>query len=170
MMVVPAVTDENMSVPGSFQDRRGFAGNGGFVDIGHALDHVAIRRHHVVFLDADEIALVQLRSRDPLGAAVLDHADTDQVGSGLPERGGFRLAAALGKSFRIIGKPDGQRQHPGNDAVIDAARRRTGPNKSGSKVRASVISVPSQTTNMTGLRILHPRIEFAERVPRSLVG
>ena len=38
---------------------------------------------------------------------------------------------------------------------------------SGSTVRDAVTSVPSQTTNITGLRIA-PRIEFLERIDQRL--
>ena len=59
---VPAVTDENISVPGFFQNWRGFARDGGFVDVGDSLDDRAVRREDIVPFDANHIAYAQLRS------------------------------------------------------------------------------------------------------------
>ena len=94
------------------QDRRRFAGDGGFVDVSYPLDDIAIRRHNVVLLHPDKIALMEFGGRHLLGAAILEQTHADKVGSGLPQRRGFCLAAPFGKSLRIIGKPNSQRRAP----------------------------------------------------------
>ncbi len=47
-------------------DRRGFAGDGGFIHAGDAFDHLAIGRDDVAGFADHQVALLQLRARGPV--------------------------------------------------------------------------------------------------------
>ena len=85
----------------------------------------------------------------------------------MPQRGGFRLAAALGESFRVIGEPDGQRQHHGDDAVIKArgAGRTEQIRLDGQRQRHQRADPDDEHDRIADL---HPRIEFEERILQCL--
>jgi hypothetical protein len=102
--------------------RRGFAGDGALVDRGHALDHLAVQRDHVVRLDQHHVAAAQLGrlQRQPLAAVMrLDHLLGPGVLAQAAQRGGLCLAAALGQGLGEVGEehgepqPDRDRQHEG---------------------------------------------------------
>ena len=61
-----AAGDGRAVAAGFADDRRGFAGDRGFVDRGDAFDHLAVARDQVARLDQHEIALLQRRRRDRL--------------------------------------------------------------------------------------------------------
>ncbi len=102
------------------EHRRGFAGDGGLVDVGDALDDVAVGRDDAVLLHPDEVALAQVRRRNGLDAPAGEHAVGAQVGAGLAQRGGLRLAAAFGQRLGVVGEPDGQHEDDRHHAVVEA--------------------------------------------------
>ena len=68
--VVPPVTDERMSVPGSLRTGRRLAGDDGLVDVGDALDDVAVAGDRLALADDDDVAGPQLAGPDVLERAV----------------------------------------------------------------------------------------------------
>ncbi len=104
--------------------RRGFTGDGAFVDAGDAFDNFAIRRDQLAGFDQDKIAAAQvgrrggfeqravLRIRQQLG---------HRVGSGAAQAFGSRAAAAFGDRFREGGEQHCQPQPEG-----DSERERGG--------------------------------------------
>jgi hypothetical protein len=100
--------------------RRRFAGDGAFVDRGHAFDHLAVGRDHVAGLDQHHVALAQRRRRQPapcLGGWLGGHALLQAA-----QRGRLRLAAALGQRFGEVGEQHGEPQ-PHGDGGDEAERR-----------------------------------------------
>ena len=75
-----------------------------------------------------------------------------QLHLGPPQRRGLRLAPPFRERLGKIRKPDGQQQNDRHQAVVGRGRV-GGSEQTGIKVRAAVTSAPSQTTNITGLRI-----------------
>jgi hypothetical protein len=113
-----------MSVPGFLQYRRRLARDRRFIDIGDTLDDLAIRRHHVVLVDAHDIADPQLGRRDRLLASVIAHANADEVRAGPAQGLRLRLAATLSQSLGVVCKPDRQGQNDCHNAVIEVRRIR----------------------------------------------
>ena len=86
-------------------DRRGFAGNGGFVHRGNAFDHVAVRRDEIARLDEDDVAGLQLYGRHLRELAVVARIGEllgDHIGLGRAKACGLRFAAPLGHGFREV--------------------------------------------------------------------
>ena len=76
----------------------------------------------------------------------------ERLGAGLAERVGLRLAPALGDRLGEVGEQHGEPEpgrHQPHEQVVDARRR------SRSRKNRSVVStLPTSTTNITGLRII----------------
>ena len=86
-------------------NRRGFAGDRGFVHRGHAFDDVAIGWDQVARLDKDDVALFQLDRRDRRDLVMVARIGKllgDHIRLGRPQARGLRLAAALGHRFREV--------------------------------------------------------------------
>ena len=108
-----AAGDRGAVAAGFADHRRGFAGDGGFVDRGHALDHLAVGGNDVAGLDQHDIADLQARSPAPAeSSAVVGPVSSLAWVSVrcLAQRVGLRLAAALGDGFGEIGEQHGEPQ------------------------------------------------------------
>ena len=117
---VPPVTAER-SPPDSADDRGRLAGDGGLVDRGDALDHLAVGGDDVAGLDQHDVADLQAGARDEL--VVLRVGRAQQLGLRLralaPQRVGLGLAAALGDGFGEVGEQHGEPQ-PQDDLECEA--------------------------------------------------
>ncbi len=107
---------------GFADDRRGFAGNGGFVDRGDALDHVAVAGDDVAGLAYHKIAGLQVFGRYPLiDLVVVRHQNAlgARLGAGLAQGVGLRPPAPFRHRFGEIRKQHGEPQ-PQNDLEGEA--------------------------------------------------
>ena len=98
------------AVAAGFADHgRGFAGDGGFVDGGDALDHLAVGGDVVAGLDQHDVADLQAGAGDEaIGLAQSLQQLGLALGAGLLQRFGLRLAAAFGDGFGEIGEQHGE--------------------------------------------------------------
>jgi hypothetical protein len=90
-----------------------FAGDGAFVDRGHAFDDFAVDGDHVACFDQDDVAFAQVTGgdRQPGGAVfrvaqLLGHRRLLEVA----QRGRLGLAAAFGQRFGKVGEQDREPQ------------------------------------------------------------
>ena len=106
--------------------RRRFAGDRRFVDRGHAVDDLAVGRDQVAGLDQDEIAGLEGQCRDLAPVAVLGrgHELGLGLGAGAPQRGGLRLAAALGHGLGQVGEQQRDPQPARRSGPRSRCRRR----------------------------------------------
>ena len=148
-----AAGDRRAVAAGFADDRRGLAGDGGFVDRGDALDDLAVGGDQVAGLDEDEVADAQARLDTAPSLAVrrpAASASRRRLGLGGAERVGPRLAAALGHRLGEVGEEDGEPE-PGRDLADEARRRRRRWRGRGRRARSSERATTS-VTNITGLR------------------
>jgi hypothetical protein len=88
-------------------DRRGFAGDGGFVDRRDALDDLAVGGNQIARRANDEVADLQLAAGNRHFAAV-DQLAGGGLGAHFAQLVGMRLAAALGHRFGEVGEKAGE--------------------------------------------------------------
>ena len=93
-------------------DGRGFAGDGGFIDRGHAFDHIAVAGDHVPRLDQHQIALLEIEGGDhlelPRGRSGAGEALGLGLGAGPAQILGLGLAPPLGHRLGEIGEDHGE--------------------------------------------------------------
>ena len=117
-----AAGDGRAVAAGFANDRRRFAGDRGFVDRSHALDHLAVGRNDVAGFTSTMLST--LSSVDGNQSIVLRIARAgNQLGLRLgalpPQRFGLSLAAPFGDRFREIGEQNREPQ-PQNDLKFEA--------------------------------------------------
>ena len=122
MTCVPPVTLEPDVGARLLEHRRRLAGDGRLVDVGDALDHLAVAGDDVVGLDQHDVALAQLRRADDLGssrraASSFGRASRLRVRA---QRVGLRLAARLGHRLGEVGEEHGEPE-PERDLAGEAA-------------------------------------------------
>jgi hypothetical protein len=122
----PGAASHGREVAARFADDWGrLAGDGGFVDRSHALDHLTIGGDGVAGLDQDDVALAQIGggARRP-GYVVL--GSLEFLGLGLPlqaaQAGGLGLAAALGQGLGEVGEQH-REPEPERNGEDEAGRR-----------------------------------------------
>ena len=117
-MVVPAVTDENMSVPGSRSTG---------ADSPVIADSLTNATPSITSPSAGMMSAFSTRTTSPLRNAVagtlLDsavgpHAPGSKLDLGPTQERRLRLAATFGERFRQVCEPDGQEQNEREHAVI----------------------------------------------------
>ena len=115
------------------------------------VDHGAVAGDHLTGLDDDDVAALQLRSGD-LAAA---RQPRGRLGAHRPQRRRLGAAAALGERLGEVGEDDRQPQ-PDGDREREPGRLVTAAQRLAAEELIShaivVISAPTSTTNMTGLR------------------
>ena len=160
-----AAGDRAAVAAGLADDRRRLAGDRRLVDGGDALDHGAVAGDHLAGLDDHDVAALQLRTRRPRAPSA---SRAVGLGAHRPQRRGLRAAAALGQRLGEVGEHDGQPQ-PDRDREREPARarrrRQRWPPKSWISQAIVVISAPTSTTNMTGLRTCTRGSSFLNEAP-----
>ena len=98
--------------------RRRLAGDRRLVDVGDALDHLAVARDQLAGRDHDDVAAAQ-RGSGPPRSTRRPPAARDRLGARLAQRVGLRLAAALGHRLGEVREqhrePEPDRDEPGED-------------------------------------------------------
>ena len=102
------------AVAAGFADhRRGFAGNGGLVDRGDALDHFAVAGNDVAGLAYHQIASLQVFGRHAfIDLVIVRHQDAlgARLGAGFAQTIGLRLAAPFRHRFGEVREQHGEPQ------------------------------------------------------------
>ena len=141
--------------------RRGFAGDGRFVDAGDALDDLAVAGNHLPGFDADDVARAKAAGIDGLALAAGQHANGRGLGLRLAQRRRLRLAAPFGHRLGEVGEQDGEpepeRDLPGEQRVARAAGQLLDPDDR----RDQAADLDDEHH---GILELNPRIELAERI------
>ena len=151
----PGAAGDRRAVAARLPDHRGrLAGDGRLVDRGDALDDLAVargssRRPTTTTTSSTWSSDAGDRPRSPVGRAAVGH----RLGAGLAQGVGLGLAPALGHGLGEVGEQDGEpqpRRHQAGEQVLVARcdRRRS------RRKRIVVRTLPTSTTNMTGLRAM----------------
>ncbi len=101
--------------------RRALAGDGGLVDAGDALDHLAVGRDEIAGLDQHDIADAERAGGDGLDRIALEALGVE-FGLGGAQARRLRLAAALGQGFGEGAEQHGQPQ-PDDELQLEADRQ-----------------------------------------------
>ena len=112
----PRAAGDGAAVAAALADHgRRLAGNGGLVDGGDALYHFAVAGNRLAGADLHDVALVELAGGDDLHLPV-DYAVGHRLRLHPAERGGLRLAAALGDRLGEVGEQDREPEEKGDAA------------------------------------------------------
>ena len=132
-------------------DRRRLTGDRRLVDAGDALDDLAVAGDDLAGGDDALVADVERGARPLLDRPVGPPAARHRLRPGLAQRVGLRLAAALGDRLGEVREqhrePQEHGDEPGEDVLVVDDEPRSLKN------RIVVRTLPTPTTNMTGLRI-----------------
>ncbi len=135
-------------------DRRRLAGDRRLVDGCDAVDHRAVAGDQLTGLDDDDVAGLKLGGGH--GGAVLEGGG--RLGAKRAQRVGLRLAATLGEGLRQVAEDDRRARARRTTAKVNHAGSlpppRGSPPSAWLSQPAVVITAPTSTTNMTGLRIV----------------
>ena len=163
----PRAAGDGRAVAAGLADhRRGLAGDRRLVDRADALDDLAVGGDDLARLDDDDVAALELgrghlleRRRCPTAGARSSSCASRAARSPAPCRGPRRSPRRSSRTARSA------RARPRSRRRTRAAPCR--PRTRSRKKIAVVITLPSSTMNMTGLRNWRPRVELRERVARS---
>ena len=147
-----AAGDRRAVAAGLADDGRRLAGDGRLVDRGDALDDLAVGRDHLAGRHDDDVVDRSAATRAPARvAAVRQPAVGHRLGAGLAQRRGLRLAAPLGHRLGEVGEQHGEPQ-PGRDEAGEDVLLAASASPRSRRKRIVVSTLPTSTTNMTGLR------------------
>ena len=135
-------------------DRRGFAGDGGFIHAGDAFDDFAIGRNDVAGFADHEVALLQRLARERFPRVHSRKPARHRFLARLAQAGGLRLAAAFGDGFGEVGEEHGEPE-PDRELRDEAAQLRLAV-----KMPTVVRTAPTMVTNMTGFLTISRGLSF----------